>query len=91
MDNHMASLILDKKLQQLSARLAAKQVTLTLTQAARAFLLQKGFTPQYGAREMDRAIQQHLIPLLMNEILFGKLKKGGNTTVELVEDGLKLK
>ena len=85
MDKTMASLILDKKLRQLSQRLAAKSVTMTLTPEAHDFLLTQGFTKQYGAREMDRAIQQYLTPLLMEEILFGKLKKGGEA--KIVADG----
>ena len=58
MDKTMATLILDKKLRQLSQRLAVKNVTMTLTPQAHEFLLTKGFTKQYGAREMDRVIQQ---------------------------------
>ena len=44
-------------------------------------LLKEGFKPEYGAREMDRAIAAHLKPLLMREILFGSLKQGGDITV----------
>lgn len=90
MDRHMASLILDKKLRQLQQRLAAKAVTLTLTDEAHQFLLDEGFTTQYGAREMDRVISQHLTPLLMEEILFGRLASGGDATVRREESGLKL-
>ena len=44
-------------------------------------LLKLGFTKEYGAREMDRAIASHLKPLLMREILFGTLKTGGKVEV----------
>lgn len=81
MDETMAALILDKKLRQLSELLGKKQVSLTLTPEAHAFLLKKGFSHQYGAREMDRVIQEHLTPILMDEILFGKLQKGGAITI----------
>ena len=91
MDHTMASLILDKKLRQLSKRLEAKNVTMTITDGAHDFLLEKGFTSQYGAREMDRAIQQHLTPLLMDEILFGRLKKGGDAVVDVKGDSLELR
>lgn len=86
MDKMMASLILDKKLKQLSERLAAKNATMNLSAQAREFLLTKGFTQQYGAREMDRAIQQHLTPLLMEELLFGRLKKGGEANIVIGDD-----
>lgn len=83
MDTKMASLILDKKLNQLSERLAAKSVAMTVTPKAHEYLLQLGFTRQYGAREMDRVLQSQLYPLFMREILFGKLKKGGSVTVDV--------
>lgn len=88
MDKTMASLILDKKLKQLSERLAAKNASMVLTPQAREFLLTKGFTQQYGAREMDRAIQQYLTPILMEQLLFGKLKKGGEVKVGVSEEKL---
>ncbi len=89
-DRKMASLILDRKLRELSSRVASKGVTLTLSDEARAFLLDKGFSPQYGAREIDRCLQQHLTPLLMREILFGKLAKGGTANVALDGGALSL-
>lgn len=88
MDETMASLILDKKLRQLSDRLAARKVTLCLSPEAHAFLLKQGFSAKNGAREMDRQINSQLSPLLMREILFGKLKKGGVANIELKENGL---
>lgn len=86
MDEHMATLILDKKLRQLSVRLTAKNVEMELTPEAHQHLLRLGFTHQYGAREMDRVIQQQLNPLLMREILFGTLRKGGKVLVTFDED-----
>lgn len=82
MDKKMAELILDKKLGQLDDKLAAKNVYLDLTDAARGQLIKWGFTKEYGAREMDRVIGNRLKPLLMKALLFGKLKKGGKGTVD---------
>lgn len=81
MDRHMASLILDKKLAALEQKLARKQVTLQLDEDARNLLLDKGFNAQYGAREMDRVIQQLLTPLLMRDILYGTLRLGGTAHI----------
>ena len=86
MDKEMATLILKKKLRELEAKLDAKQVKMTLTTEAFEHLLKEGFTPEYGAREMDRVIAQQLKPLLMREILFGTLKNGGKLTIN-VKDG----
>ena len=88
MDKHMAELILAKKLRQLDAKLAAKGVSITLTDAAREKILEWGFTKEYGAREMDRVIGNRLKPILMKALLFGKLKKGGKGCVDF--DGKEL-
>ena len=90
MSRKMASLILDKKLGELSSKLAARQIEMELSPEARNWLLQRGFLPEYGAREMDRVIASHLKPLLMREILFGSLKSGGKTCIQVDKDQLVL-
>ena len=90
MSREMASLILDKKLGELSSKLAARQIEMELSPEARNWLLQRGFLPEYGAREMDRVIASHLKPLLMREILFGSLKSGGKTCIQVNKDQLVL-
>jgi ATP-dependent Clp protease ATP-binding subunit ClpA len=90
MDKQMATLILQKKLRELDAKLAAKQVKMTLTIEAFDHLLKEGFTAEYGAREMDRVIAQQLKPLLMREILFGSLKQGGEVTIGIVNSQLSI-
>ena len=91
MDEQMAKLILGKKLRELNAKLAAKSVSITLTNEAHQHLLKSGYSKEYGAREMDRVIQQQLKTMLMREILFGKLKKGGKATVDLQNGTLTIK
>jgi ATP-dependent Clp protease ATP-binding subunit ClpA len=81
MDRNMATLILKKKLGELQEKLTAKQVEMTLSDEAFNLLLEEGFTREYGAREMDRVIAQRLKPMLMREILFGKLKQGGSIII----------
>ena len=90
MSREMASLILDKKLGELSSKLAARQIEMELSPEARNWLLQRGFLPEYGAREMNRVIASHLKPLLMREILFGSLKSGGKTCIQVDKDQLVL-
>ena len=91
MDEQMAKLILGKKMRELNAKLAAKSVSITLTDEAHQHLLKSGYSKEYGAREMDRVIQQQLKTMLMREILFGKLKKGGEATVDLQNGTLTIK
>lgn len=81
MSHDMATRILHKKLAQLQQKLAAKNVTIDIEGKAEEWLLAKGFTTEYGAREMDRVIARYLKPLLVHEILFGSLKKGGNAKI----------
>lgn len=88
MNKHMATLILKKKLRELDGKLAAKKVTMTLTEEAFEHLLKEGFIPEYGAREMDRVISQRLKPLLMREILFGSLRNGGEIKIGLKDGSL---
>lgn len=90
MDKTMATLILRKKLGELQEKLTAKKVEMTLTDEAFEYLLNEGFTKEYGAREMDRVITGKLKPLLMREILFGSLKKGGKIKIIITDSQLSL-
>ena len=87
----MARRILDKQLGVLQSLLTPRGVQLQLTDAAREWLLQRGFTREYGARELDRAIAAHLKPLLTRALLFGALAHGGIATVDAGEEGLALR
>lgn len=88
MDRHMAMLILQKKLRELETKLAVRQVRMILSEDAFGHLLEEGFTAEYGAREMDRVISHQLKPLLMREILFGSLKRGGDVKIVMKDGGL---
>lgn len=83
-NKEMAALILEKKLNELRGRIKARKITLDITQQATDELLRRGFSPQYGAREIDRVINSAINPLLTKEILFGSLKNGGHTTLDFV-------
>lgn len=82
MDRHMAELILDKSLRRLADKLQQKNVELSVDDSAKELLLDKGFTREYGARQIDRTVDSLLKPLLMREMLFGKLRKGGKAKAE---------
>ncbi len=91
MDETMAGMILDKKLRELQAKLAAKKVTLKVSAEARAWLLKEGFTAEYGARELDRVLHRELKTRLVREILFGNLKRGGTARVTLNDGSIVIK
>ena len=87
----MARRILDKQLGVLQSLLTPRGVQLLLTDAAREWLLQRGFTREYGARELDRAIAAYVKPLLTRGLLFGALAHGGTALVDVGDEGLVLR
>jgi ATP-dependent Clp protease ATP-binding subunit ClpA len=80
--------VVDKFVMQLEAQLADRQVTIELSDAARAWLAKKGFDPLYGARPLARMIQEYVKKPLAEELLFGKLEKGGLVRVDVTDDKL---
>jgi ATP-dependent Clp protease ATP-binding subunit ClpA len=81
-------MVVDKFIAELNGQLAVKQVALTLTPAARRFLAQKGYDPTFGARPLSRLIQTEIKDRLSDEILFGRLTKGGMVSVDFKNDTL---
>ena len=78
--------IVDKFIIQLEAQLADRRVAIELNDEAREWLGRKGYDKLFGARPLARLIQEHIKKPLANELLFGKLAKGGIVKVS-VEDG----
>jgi ATP-dependent Clp protease ATP-binding subunit ClpA len=68
---------------QLEAQLADRHVTIETTDEAADWLAKNGFDELYGARPLARVIQEHIKKPLADEILFGKLVKGGHVKVVL--------
>ena len=81
-------LIVDIQLGYLHARLAEREMQLTLTDAARDRLAEAGFDPVYGARPLKRAIQQQIENPLANEILEGKFGPGDSIEIDAADSGL---
>jgi len=71
--------IVDKFLIRLEAQLNEKDVTLIVDDKAKRWLAKAGYDPIMGARPMERLIQEKLKKELADELLFGKLSKGGGT------------
>ncbi len=81
-------MIVDKFVRELNLQLAAKKVSLTLSGDARTWLAKKGHDPRYGARPLSRVIQTEIKDQLTDEILFGRLEKGGEVQVDLKDGAL---
>jgi ATP-dependent Clp protease ATP-binding subunit ClpA len=80
--------VVDKFMKELSEQLAEREVTLSLTSAARAYLAEKGYDKDQGARPLGRLIQDEIKRPLGDELLFGELEHGGHVTVDVKEGAL---
>ncbi|MCH5229496.1 MAG: AAA family ATPase [Muribaculaceae bacterium] len=90
MTKEMALQILNKKLKELSAKLKVKNFKLKISEEAKNYLLEKGFTKDYGAREIDRVIQNELKKKLTKSLLNIKAQEGGEISVNLENDSLSI-
>jgi ATP-dependent Clp protease ATP-binding subunit ClpA len=80
--------VVEKFVMQLEAQLADRNVTIELSSAAKEWLAERGYDPLYGARPLARVIQEHVKKPLAEELLFGRLAKGGAVRVNLKDDAL---
>jgi len=77
----VVSRVVEKFVLQLETQLQDRNVTLSLTDAAASWLAEKGYDVLNGARPLSRVIQEHIKKPLSEELLFGKLAKGGHVSV----------
>ena len=75
--------IVDKFLLELDGQLVSKHVSMDATDAAREYLAEKGYDPDFGARPLARLLQEEVKRPLGEELLFGKLEKGGHVVIDL--------
>ncbi|MBM3492337.1 MAG: ATP-dependent Clp protease ATP-binding subunit ClpA [Alphaproteobacteria bacterium] len=75
--------VVDKFMAELERQLGERQVRFKLTDAARAWLAERGYDKLYGARPLARVIQEHVKKPLADEVLFGRLSKGGVVKIDL--------
>ena len=78
--------VVEKFVLQLEAQLADRNVTIDMTDAAREWLARKGFDSEFGARPLSRTIQEHVKKPMAEELLFGKLAKGGAVKIDVDPD-----
>jgi len=74
--------VVDKFLEEITQKLIKRNIKLTLTKKAKEELIKRGYNPKMGARPMARIIENEIIEPLSDEILFGKLSKGGEVKVD---------
>ncbi|KEO51570.1 ATP-dependent Clp protease ATP-binding subunit ClpA [Thioclava pacifica] len=83
--------VVDKFVLQLEAQLIDRNVHIELTPAAANWLAEKGYDDKMGARPLGRVIQEHIKKPLAEELLFGKLTKGGVAKVSVKDDKIVIK
>jgi ATP-dependent Clp protease ATP-binding subunit ClpA len=79
--------VVDKLLVEVETQLEQKNVALHVDDEARAWIARRGYDPKMGARPMARVIQEHIKRPLAEELLFGRLEKGGHAFVGVALDG----
>ena len=84
----VVSKVVDKFIAQLEMQLADRSVSIELTDEARRWLAGSGYDRAYGARPLARVIQEHIKKPLAEELLFGRLAKGGHVKVLVRDDRL---
>lgn len=89
-NEEMAGQIVEKKLKELAEMLMRKKVELSVSMEAKNLVKRKGISTEFGAREIERVIQGEIKPLLVDEILFGALKKGGKCELTAAGNQFKL-
>ena len=87
MDKSIILNVVDKFIIELEAQLDDKNVSIDFNAEAKAWLAEHGFDAKMGARPMARLINETIKKELADEILFGKLARGGRVRVKLNDEG----
>ena len=80
--------IIDKIIIELEAQMSDKSIRFKLNKPTKQWLVEKGYDKDMGARPMHRAIEKYIKKPIIDEILFGRLTKGGTVKVSVVKDKL---
>jgi ATP-dependent Clp protease ATP-binding subunit ClpA len=80
--------VVDKFVAEVEGQLRERKVAIELTPAARAWLAEKGYDPDFGARPMARLVQTELKDRIVDDLLFGSLAKGGRVRVDVADGAL---
>ena len=88
LDEEDLSRIVDIQLEKLKKRLAQQQLTLDVDAAAKKLLASEGYNPQFGARPLKRAVQEHILNPLSMRLLEGEFKPGDWIKVTARNDAL---
>ena len=82
----IVAMVVDKFIIQLEAQLSDRNVSIELDDKSRAWLVEKGYDKHFGARPLSRVIQENIKTPLADELLFGKLMRGGLVKITIKDD-----
>jgi ATP-dependent Clp protease ATP-binding subunit ClpA len=83
LDERIILQIVDKEIRFFESQLVEKGIKLEVSDASRRYLAEKGYSPEFGARNIARLVQQKIKDFFVDSVLFGELKKGGKAYVDL--------
>ena len=86
LEKNIVALVAGKFIEDLEKQLADKNIKINITTKAKDELANLGYDKQMGARPLGRVISKKIKNVLTNEILFGKLKKGGKVSIDFIKD-----
>ena len=90
LDRQRIRAIVDIQIRRVEPLLAQRELTLVLTDAAKDFLAESGFDPAYGARPLKRAIREHVLEPLSEQLIAGRIQPGSRVTVDRAREGLSI-
>jgi ATP-dependent Clp protease ATP-binding subunit ClpA len=79
-------MIVKKAISEFSVQLQEKNVSVQVTDQCYEWLARKGYSEEFGAREIARLIQDKIKRFFVDEVLFGKLHEGGTAVVDIEND-----
>ena len=82
--------IVDKAINILDGQLSEKNISIVLSNSAKEHLIDEGYDSKFGARPLERVVQKKIKEPLADDILFGKLKKGGTVKIDFIGGKLKI-
>jgi ATP-dependent Clp protease ATP-binding subunit ClpA len=87
----MAITIAKKALTNFEDKLRNKGITLEATEDCYKWIAEKGLNSNYGAREINRTVEQNIKPYFVDQVLFGELSKGGTAHIDIKEGKIIIK
>jgi len=90
MNDSMAINIAKKQLNDFKAKLATKSIEIEFSEECVSYIAKTGISEEFGAREIARIVASKIKPLLVDEILFGKLSDGGKCSIDFVDENFNL-